>query len=579
MRSVLAVTAAAAAAAAAVPWTTCPPTELGGHANECASLPLPLDPTNATSPTITYFVRRYFAGAAATAKSVWMLDGGPGFSAVAFAPIAQYIVNLDPSVTVYIPDQRGVGLSSPVTCASPPTAAWFDPGNATSVASFDACNQDIVRKYGTTAAFYSTYNAAQDLLAAIEAVNPAVVGIYALSYGTFVTNTYLQLPNARADVVVLDGPVPPNRWVLENNAAWVSIVARDVLHECARLSAACSTHLGDLGQLPFLVMDSIIDGTLPCLAKLPWLTQHVASIYAAFMTLNGPGHVLQGPFWWRLYRCSASDVAQLNTFHAYKTATDAAPSPELYSYALSIIIGSSEVYSFAGGPGGPLGLTYSEQVNRTARLFADASPQLVLSFARDVSKVPLYTPHPSTYRQFAHPSVPVLVLVGTLDPNTPHGLGPWFVNGLGSNATLVTVPYSAHGTVAYNAPCVNSIAFTFLLAFGASAPNTTCLTTIPAPDFDGLTSDVQALSLTYFNTTNLWNDEPPIPPFNPTPSPTPGVRPDANTTSTLGLEIAVGVLSATTLAFALVAFVLWRKRATNSAKPDYYENLRGSAQA
>ncbi len=31
---------------------------------------------------------------------------------------------------------------------------------------------------------------------------------------------------------------------------------------------------------------------------------------------------------------------------------------------------------------------------------------------------------------------------GTLDPNTEYGLGPWFKNGLGANATLLTVPFS-----------------------------------------------------------------------------------------------------------------------------------------
>ena len=51
-------------------------------------------------------------------------------------------------------------------------------------------------------------------------IDPEVVHLYAQSFGTYAINTYLQLPGARADVVVLDGPVPPNRWPLENNGGY-----------------------------------------------------------------------------------------------------------------------------------------------------------------------------------------------------------------------------------------------------------------------------------------------------------------------------------------------------------------------
>ena len=93
----------------------------------------------------------------------------------------------------------------------------FNPYNTTSVKSYENCFQYIIDTYGLDVQYYSTYNAQRDLLGAIQAIDPEVVHIYAQSFGTYAINTYLQLPGARADVVVLDGPVPPNRWPLENN--------------------------------------------------------------------------------------------------------------------------------------------------------------------------------------------------------------------------------------------------------------------------------------------------------------------------------------------------------------------------
>lgn len=55
--------------------------------------------------------------------------------------------------------------------------------------------------------------------------HPTQVAIYALSFGTYVLNAYLQLPGAKADVLVMDGPVPPQRWALERNPEWMSRVA------------------------------------------------------------------------------------------------------------------------------------------------------------------------------------------------------------------------------------------------------------------------------------------------------------------------------------------------------------------
>ena len=103
----------------------------------------------------------------------------------------------------------------------------------------------------------------------IQAINPSLVHIYAQSYGTYALNTYMQLPGARADVIVLDGQVPPNRWPLENNAGnnficsleevhvtsiigieWALQVAQDVAYGCVSNSSVYSARLSVMGHIP-----------------------------------------------------------------------------------------------------------------------------------------------------------------------------------------------------------------------------------------------------------------------------------------------------------------------------------------
>jgi pimeloyl-ACP methyl ester carboxylesterase len=553
--------------ARALLWGPCPVGDMGGGANQCAALSRPLDVDNPQSAgTVNIFLRRYFSGAESTSDTLWIVDGGPGFSAVELAWLAQAAVTLQPSVTAYIVDQRGVGLSGLINCANPPSSVWFDPNNATALAEYAACNADLISRYGSTAGFYSTYSWASDLVAAVNTVNPSRVAFFFFSYGTFVGNTYLQLPGARADVVLFDGAMPANRFVLENNAVWLSEVAMDLFSLCARTSSYCASRIGVAeGHLPRLVMDAIVDGTLPCLKQLPWLNQHRASVLAAGLTLSSATHSLAAPFWYRLYRCSPSDVVQLNYFNAFKESTDQAPQPPQYSYGLSVIISSNEFYSYAGGVGGPNGMSYSQQVNQTARLLADATPQTMAAFARDSgSGVPRYTPNAATAMKVAQPSVPLLITVGTLDANTPQGMGLWLANALGSNARLLTIPYATHGTVSPASPCVTNIALNFLLSFGAisaAGVDSSCLSTLSPPDFDGQLQATQQLSQTFFGTTDLWNAGGPIPTASPTPAPSTG-------SSNSGYVAAIVLLSASTVGLAAFSFILRRRLLTAAAHGD-----------
>ena len=521
----VALSAAATATSDALPagsppaWSPCP---AGQGGDDCATFLFPLDRTGAVAGTVGVFVRRFLPAAHRNNnKTLWMISGGPGDSGNDFsAGAAHWAAALN--ITVYTFDQRGVGLSSAVNCATPP-GFGFDPYNATFLAAVDACNRAIVAAHGAERlALFSTHDAAADLVEIVGAVAPAPthhVSIYALSYGTYFANTYLQLPRARADALVLDGPVPPDRWPLENNGRWAGRVHGDLLRACAASSRVCGTQLGALAHAPSLTMDALVDGTLPCLTRLPWLQSHLVAGWAAYTTADVGAHVLAGPLWRRLLRCSASDAQQLTHFAAFRQQADAAANnssrlKEAYTYGLSLVRGASELYSFAspdnplGGGGPPPPLSFAHQVLRSRRLLADAGPELAVSFARSVSQWPLYTPNPATHRRYATlpEGLPALLMVGTLDPQTPHGLGAWFQRGLGGPTAIrrLTVPWAAHGTVNPLYPCSFGIATAFFKDPGTPV-DAGCLARVLAPDFDGAENATQALSRQAFGTPDLWN--------------------------------------------------------------------------
>lgn len=492
-------------------WGACPSSQTvqSSYIRDCANITFPLNRDDASLGNVNSFVRRFYAGDSPTNVSLWLIEGGPGFSTRPFNPIADYFVSQNTSWTVYTVDARGTGLSSLLTCETNGLnpGFYFNPFNATDVNQHATCNQRIIDEYGNVSIYYTVYNSALDFKGVIDAVNPEIVMIYAVSYGTYFTNTYLQLPDARFDVVVLDGPVPPNRWPMENNAMWNSLVSQDVLRLCVANSSVCSSYLGAMGHLPQLVKDAVIDGTLPCLKNISWLNARdghfITTQFTNYMTATRSAHTLLGPFWYRLYRCSASDIEQINNFYNVRMdmmTPDVADVLD-YSYGLGINLGVNELYSFEGNDS----LTYDEQVLITDRLFSSGNGELSVSYAKYVSKIPSYTPYPECYLRFAKVDVPVLVTVGTLDPNTEHGLGPWYTNGLGNTTTFVSVPYATHGILAYDAPCANSIIVSFLNSLGAAPLDTSCLADLQAPDFDGSEEDTQQLSLQMFGTTDLWN--------------------------------------------------------------------------
>lgn len=426
---------------------------------------------------INSFVRRFYSGPTPTDNSFWAIPGGPGDSTTSFTGFAQVVTSRDPTITFYLVDPRGTGGSSFLSCDNQPGTNW-NPYNKTSMQPWISCMQQIMDKYSNVLGYYSNYHAALDIISVVNAVNPAKVAIYGLSCGTYLTNQYLLL-GGRVDVLVLDGPVAPTRWAMENGAKWSGKVLQDVLNTCSQQSPTCQVYNDVMAHAPDMLMDSIIDGTLPCLQKLPWLNQFVmANINMNLLQGGLLGIAALSPFWYRLWHCSDSDVEQLTHYYQTQYHTEGAPpTPADYSTGVALNIAASELYSFA-----PRGkeLDYDSQIELMSRMTVSGSAQYFISYAISEMKWPQYTVKPQLYLTYAKPTVPVIILVGTFDSNTPYGMSQVFANGLRennpqANVNIGTVPYSLHGTLEATAYCVQSIIVPFMSAFGSQPANFSCL--------------------------------------------------------------------------------------------------------
>lgn len=217
-----------------IKWTTCPPGQpTSSYKIDCANLTFPLNYNNPSMGNVTAFIRRQYVNKP-TKSGLWAVAGGPGDSTILLAgPLCDYFIGSNTSFTCYTQDARGTGLSSYMSCGKNQPVGPFNPYNSTTVTAFSNCINKIKSNYGSVLQYYSTYNAMKDLLGAIQLINPSLVLFYVQSYGTYAMNTYMLLPGARADVIVFDGPIPPNRWPFENNAG--NIIAYGYIYAQLRL--------------------------------------------------------------------------------------------------------------------------------------------------------------------------------------------------------------------------------------------------------------------------------------------------------------------------------------------------------
>ncbi len=168
----------------------------------CGHLTVPLNPANTSEGVITLAMRRHRAPVGESKDAVIALAGGPGQAAIPF--INQFAQVLGPIVStrdLIALDQRGTGLSHPLSCA-----AFEHVKGGLSPTAVGICGGQI----GDTRGLYTTADTVADIEAIRQAGGYEKLVLYGTSYGTKVAERYAQEYPGRVEALVLDSVVPPN---------------------------------------------------------------------------------------------------------------------------------------------------------------------------------------------------------------------------------------------------------------------------------------------------------------------------------------------------------------------------------
>jgi pimeloyl-ACP methyl ester carboxylesterase len=193
-----------AAAQAQIAWTPC------GNSNEyaCGHLAVPLDPGGSTPGTITLAIRRHRAPVGEAHEAIVALAGGPGQAALPFTEdFAHLLGPIAATRDLIVFDQRGIGLSHPLSCHR------FELDSDSSNLNSEPAGRQIAEcaaQIGPERAYYTTAQTVADIEAIRQAGGYEKLVLYGTSYGTKVAERYAQTYPSHVSALVLDSVVPPN---------------------------------------------------------------------------------------------------------------------------------------------------------------------------------------------------------------------------------------------------------------------------------------------------------------------------------------------------------------------------------
>ncbi len=187
-----------ATAQAQIAWAPC------GNSNEyaCGHLTVPLQPGGTAPGTITLAMRRHRAPVGEAHEAIIALAGGPGQAAIPFAEdFAHLLGPIASTRDLIVFDQRGIGLSHPLSCHRFELNAGGPAGQQIS---------ECAAQLGSEHSDYTTADTVADIEAIRQAGDYEKLVLYGTSYGTKVAERYAQTYPSHVSALVLDSVVPPN---------------------------------------------------------------------------------------------------------------------------------------------------------------------------------------------------------------------------------------------------------------------------------------------------------------------------------------------------------------------------------
>jgi len=187
-----------------------------------------------------------------TRRAIAMIAGGPGESAVGFAPLIadgvfeKELRSLRDTYDVLFVDNRGMGASNPSKCNFTPAAdpasyfrqLWPD-------GSVAACRQRLAASTDLNA--YNTNNAVDDLDEVRGALGYPKLVLLGGSYGTFFSLIYIRRHAEHVESAVLDGVAPPHFQPMPGEPQGAQTAMDGLIAKCRR-DNVCSAHFPAFAQ-------------------------------------------------------------------------------------------------------------------------------------------------------------------------------------------------------------------------------------------------------------------------------------------------------------------------------------------
>ncbi|HMA93116.1 MAG TPA: alpha/beta fold hydrolase, partial [Polyangiaceae bacterium] len=410
-------------------------TEQGSQPNqaECAQVEVPLRRDASEGRRLNLSLKRYRRTAQPRGQ-LWLIAGGPGSAASDFEVDSNFYLSLGQDLELYFLDHRGAGRSERLSCPQQENSSSAF-GQVIRGEEWSSCSNTVQAQWGADLAGFSTTEAAFDLgeIIARAQREDEPVFIYSVSYGTYLTQRYLQLFPQQASGIILDSICAPgNCDLLIELDRQSDRIGQAIFSACAD-DAICSGALGaDPWQRLIDVARSLSSGHC---SSIGWSAVTLRQVLGMMVTTAGLRDYMPAVVR-RIERCSDIDVAALNHFRDYMSGIDT----EANSF--SQVLHANIVLSELGTR--PLPTTADVERNVSERFVSmDAGVRL----AGALGTWPTYAPD-RYVGSLADTSVPMLMLHGTLDPQIPiesaRAVGQAY---RAAHQQFVEMPFSAHDTL------------------------------------------------------------------------------------------------------------------------------------
>lgn len=490
---------------AASDWGPCPDYTLFDDAARCARVPAPLDYQNPSGEKISIFVYRTQGASPNKKGQVWFLEGGPGGAGIVLWPRIAYLARLYPEFDFYSFDHRGVGGSARIGCPGD-NEFLNDP------VRYNQCLDEIVQTRGADLAHFTTTNAAQDLHQLISRYRgqDQNVFIYGTSYGTYWLLRYLQLYPDQVQGVILDSVCSPGDCYLDEFDGWNNLVGLQFLELCGK-DPICDQKMAAIASDPAAAMEAVfekLDQGQLCPELEVDLDRTRLRIKLSKMLQNWSGRILVPALIYRLNRCSDSDrQAILNLFNRSAPLPPEGLDPYV-APMLADYVALSEMYG---------GKTLAQARATAEAAFFSEDQSLRFAALYEQGRWPLYN-DPEYAQKFPKTNVPMLMMNGTTDPQTPLEMavksGQYFT---GPSQTFVTLPFATHGVIQHSPldrpwplglePCGSNLMGQFIN--NPQEPlDESCTSQVYPVEFDPSSENNRKTSLTYFGTDDMWEGAP-----------------------------------------------------------------------